>query len=171
MCFISLSLGASADLEKSFNRTQLPFPKMAKRVGANQFHFSAFETFSRIKMNERQPRLRKKSKLRMEINSAAKWSHYSRYWRGEIFFSMLAQQQVSDNLQNVLIISHQPTSLYRHTNLTLLTYFHEHGNKCLPPEKKNINFPCFEEWKWNIEIMDFATGESSSKCICENDKM
>jgi hypothetical protein len=44
MCFISF-LGASANLEKSFNRTQLPFPKMAKRVGANQFHFLAFATF------------------------------------------------------------------------------------------------------------------------------
>lgn len=42
-----LAFGASADLEKSFNRTQLPFPKMAKRVGANQFHFlEASEAFS-----------------------------------------------------------------------------------------------------------------------------
>lgn len=58
-CVSFLSFDASANLEKSFNRTQLPFPKMAKRVGANQFHFLAFSK-------------RKKNALGMKMNSAAK---------------------------------------------------------------------------------------------------
>lgn len=90
---------------ESFNRHYRSPPEMAIKapcVGAKAVSY------------ERRLGLRKQSALRIEINSLAKWSHHSRYWRlwaaSENKFPLITNgfpfvaQQVFDNLCEMVLI-------------------------------------------------------------------